>query len=210
MAKKKLPAILSKEQQLAKIDENRKNLPQILAKRNSQVKKAISNWNLTKYEDENAEVSLKAMESLKVSRLAFHPIMETYNEVLYSPNEMRVLFDYFADLCLQLNTAFGFVPQLGHFTRFIDISETKFKHWRNTGSAELQEICNKIVDDLSTNTMDAMLQKKIPEVSGMFLEKTRYERRDNTEVPKQIIQAQNVLITDEEMLSLAQEYKKMK
>ena len=210
MAKKKLPAILNKQEILVQIDKQRKNLPTALSKREGQVRGAIQDWEVKKYEDETAEVSMKAVESMAVTRLAFHPIMKTYNEVTYTATELTILFDHFMEMANRINTAFGFIPQIGHFTRFIDVSENKFKHWRNTGSADLQEACNKIFDELSTLTGDAMMQKKIDPVSGIFMEKTRYDRRDNVEVPKQIIQAQNVLVADSEWLSLQEEYKKMK
>lgn len=202
--KNKLPEIQGRQKMLADIDKARANLPALLNTRANSLEKE-----LRRSEKEDNIPSLKAMDSIRFSRLAFHPIIKTYNEVQYSPQELAVLFDTFMNMSVVLNEKFGFIPQIGHFTRFIDVSESKFKYWKNNGSAEMQEACSKIIDELSTLTGDAMLQKKIGDVSGIFIEKTRYDRRDNAEVPKQTIQAQNVVITDAQMLSLIKDVNKI-
>lgn len=202
--KNKLPEIQGRQKMLAEIDKARANLPALLNTRANSLEKE-----LRRSEKEDNIPSLKAMDSIRFSRLAFHPIIKTYNEVQYSPQELAVLFDTFMNMSVVLNEKFGFIPQIGHFTRFIDVSESKFKYWKNNGSAEMQEACSKIIDELSTLTGDAMLQKKIGDVGGIFIEKTRYDRRDNAEVPKQTIQAQNVVITDAQMLSLIKDVNKI-
>lgn len=202
--KNKLPEIQGRQKMLADIDKARANLPALLNTRANSLEKE-----LRRSEKEDNIPSLKAMDSIRFSRLAFHPIIKTYNEVQYTPQELAVLFDTFMNMSVVLNEKFGFIPQIGHFTRFIDVSESKFKYWKNNGSAEMQEACSKIIDELSTLTGDAMLQKKIGDVSGIFIEKTRYDRRDNAEVPKQTIQAQNVVITDAQMLSLIKDVNKI-
>lgn len=202
--KNKLPEIQGRQKMLAEIDKARASLPALLNTRANSLEKE-----LRRSEKEDNIPSLKAMDSIRFSRLAFHPIIKTYNEVQYTPQELAVLFDTFMNMSVVLNEKFGFIPQIGHFTRFIDVSESKFKYWKNNGSAEMQEACSKIIDELSTLTGDAMLQKKIGDVSGIFIEKTRYDRRDNAEVPKQTIQAQNVVITDAQMLSLIKDVNKI-
>lgn len=202
--KNKLPEIQGRQKMLAEIDKARANLPALLNTRANSLEKE-----LRRSEKEDNIPSLKAMDSIRFSRLAFHPIIRTHNEVQYTPQELAVLFDTFMNMSVVLNEKFGFIPQIGHFTRFIDVSESKFKYWKNNGSAEMQEACSKIIDELSTLTGDAMLQKKIGDVSGIFIEKTRYDRRDNAEVPKQTIQAQNVVITDAQMLSLIKDVNKI-
>lgn len=202
--KNKLPEIQGRQKMLADIDKARANLPALLNTRANSLEKE-----LRRSEKEDNIPSLKAMDSIRFSRLAFHPIIRTHNEVQYTPQELAVLFDTFMNMSVVLNEKFGFIPQIGHFTRFIDVSESKFKYWKNNGSAEMQEACSKIIDELSTLTGDAMLQKKIGDVSGIFIEKTRYDRRDNAEVPKQTIQAQNVVITDAQMLSLIKDVNKI-
>lgn len=202
--KNKLPEIQGRQKMLADIDKARANLPALLNTRANSLEKE-----LRRSEKEDNIPSLKAMDSIRFSRLAFHPIIKTYNEVQYTPQELAVLFDTFMNMSVVLNEKFGFIPQIGHFTRFIDVSESKFKYWKNNGSAEMQEACSKIIDELSTLTGDAMLQKKIGDVGGIFIEKTRYDRRDNAEVPKQTIQAQNVVITDAQMLSLIKDVNKI-
>lgn len=202
--KNKLPEIQGRQKMLADIDKARANLPALLNTRANSLEKE-----LRRSEKEDNIPSLKAMDSIRFSRLAFHPIIRTHNEVQYTQQELAVLFDTFMNMSVVLNEKFGFIPQIGHFTRFIDVSESKFKYWKNNGSAEMQEACSKIIDELSTLTGDAMLQKKIGDVSGIFIEKTRYDRRDNAEVPKQTIQAQNVVITDAQMLSLIKDVNKI-
>lgn len=208
MAKKeKLPAVLTRNELLEKIDKERKELPVRCEKRLSLLKGAILEYEREKAEMSEFTSSVKAVDSLKLSRLAFQPIIATHNEISYTAQEIFGLFNVFMDMATRLNEGFGFIPQIGHFTRFLDVSEAKFKYWRNNGSAEVQEACSKVYDELSTLTADAMMQKKIGEVSGIFVEKTRYDRRDNVEIPKQTIQAQNVVITDSEMLGLISNYK---
>ena len=202
--KNKLPEIQGRQKMLAEIDKARASLPALLNTRANSLEKE-----LRRSEKEDNIPSLKAMDSIRFSRLAFHSIIRTHNEVQYTPQELAVLFDTFMNMSVVLNEKFGFIPQIGHFTRFIDVSESKFKYWKNNGSAEMQEACSKIIDELSTLTGDAMLQKKIGDVSGIFIEKTRYDRRDNAEVPKQTIQAQNVVITDAQMLSLIKDVNKI-
>lgn len=200
--KENLPQILTRGELLEKIDTSRQQIPAVLQKRVGQVDSAVEEFLAS---DFLGGGNAKSLASLNISRLAFHPVMQTHGEVTYTEKEIYDMFEVFMAIATKLNNAFGFIPQIGHFTRFIDVSETRFKHWKNNGSAELQEACNKVFDDLSTTLGDAMLQKKVDPVSAIFLEKSRNDRRDNAEIPKQTIQAQNVIIADSEMLSLRKE-----
>lgn len=172
------------------------------------VKYAQENHIPTKYDKFGDPIEYTTeIKPVVISNYFFKSIVPINSQIpLYSPEQISLAFDYFMDLITEVNVHIGnFPPSLSLFAKFIGVSMTTLRNYKNSADMNMRNIMEKIYDEIGNNNLTMSQIGVSKERSTLFRLKTENEMVEKVQPNVNI--TYKATINKEEMESKLDRYK---
>lgn len=183
------------------LQKKQKGLKRYIKRRKMEFLVELEKYGLAKEEEsEIIDFKDKKLPLMELTERLFEPLINVYGvSPEYSSENIGMLFEFFRECINEINKTQLYVPQKEDFCSLCGFSTQKFSQLKNTGSADMREICCRIEDYLAKITTQAGLTRQASESMSIFTLKSSYGRRDNDPVSVTNYTQNNTVITDEEL-----------
>lgn len=190
------------------VSKSKKTLATLLKRRQKNFQKKLEQFNIANQTPDGMDFGDKKLKTLALTEYAFSPITNSYGQLVeYDEVKLNEIFEVFKHIVIEINKIELFIPTLYHFCNFIGVSEHYFKKcWVESGSPEISEVCQRIMDYLSQRNADGYLYGKTPQIAGIYIDKSRYGKMDNVPQVQNNFLLTNTTIDAEKLKNAKKKY----
>lgn len=193
------------QQQL--IEKKKADLPKFIRKRKKEFVRELQEYNIA-HTNDDAEIIIadKTIPMLDLVENCFAPFIKGAGIApQYSAKELSIVFDYYKECIKEMNKVQIVPPTKEMFCSLCGISTERFTEYKNGSSSEIREVCLRVEDFIANYLSVSGLTRKTDTVTGIFIQKSSLGRKEATE-PQQVVNNNNLILSDNEFAELLNKY----